>query len=104
MTKATGQIADVMPAKGDTLFTLSYEDRHMVVVTDTSRYKVQNLTVYDELASRLLRIKAKYPNVPDVGEIKIAAEDDVVFDKLVHVMDVCRTYGYAKIALAKLAQ
>ena len=103
MTLGTGSIANAVPDTGDTLYTLSYDNRRMIIVDNPKRFTVRNLTVYDELASRLLRIRSRYPNVPDQGEIRIAAEDDVVFDKLVHVMDVCRLYGYPKISLAKLA-
>lgn len=102
MTDAVGRIMAVKPRPRDTLYTLGV-DRRMIVVRPEDNYNVKNLTVYDELASRLLRISALYPGIPDVGEIKLVAEDDVVFDKLVHIMDVCRLAGYPKIALAKLA-
>jgi biopolymer transport protein ExbD len=103
VTNVAGRILEVVPHPGDTVYPLSLEDRRMHIVKPEEKYHVQQLTVYDELASRLIRIKAQYPMVPDRDEIKLVAEDDVVYDKLVHVMDVCRIFGFPKIALAKLS-
>lgn len=103
LTNVAGKIIEELPAVGDTVYVLSLSGRRSEVVVNPQNYTVREMTVYSELASRLLRIKAKYPDVPDQGEIKIVAEDDVVFDKLVHVMDICRDFGYPKISLAKLA-
>lgn len=103
VTNNSGKILDVLPNPGDTVYPLSLEDRRIHIVKPGEKYTLQQLTVYDELASRLMRVKAQYPMVPDRDEIKICAEDGVVYDKLVHVMDVCRLFGFPKIALAKLA-
>jgi len=103
VTNAAGRIIDALPQPGDTIYPLSLEDRRLHIVKADEKFKLQELTVYDELASRLIRIKAQYPMVPDRDEIKLVAEDDVVYDKLVHIMDVCRIFGFPKIALAKLA-
>ena len=103
LTDVTGKIIEELPAVDDTLYVLSLSNRRSEIVTNPQDYTVREMTVYSELASRLLRIKAKYPDVPDQGEIKIVAEDDVVYDKIIHVMDICRDFGYAKISLAKLA-
>jgi len=102
MCDGSGRILSSNPRPGDTLYTLGAE-RRMNVVKPDEKYAVLSLTVYDELASRLLRIRSQYPNMPDIGEIKLVASDDVVFDKLVHIMDVCRLAGFPKINLAKLA-
>ncbi|MBL8028812.1 MAG: biopolymer transporter ExbD [Fibrobacteres bacterium] len=99
-----GQIFDRLPKAGDTLYVLSLStNRRMEIVKDPSEYVLKELTLYEQLASRLLRIRGSYPDVPDAGEIKLVAEDDVVFDKIIHIMDVCRDFGFDKISLAKLA-
>ncbi|OGS37461.1 MAG: hypothetical protein A2293_11045 [Elusimicrobia bacterium RIFOXYB2_FULL_49_7] len=103
MTYASGLVANQLPNQGDTLYVLSMYNRRMEVVGNVSDYKLKEHTLYDQLASRLMVIKSKYPDVPDQGEIKIVAEDEVVFDKLIHVMDICREFGFPKISLAKLA-
>jgi len=104
MMYANGQIFDRIPSVGDTLYVLSLStNRRMEVVSNTSDYVLKELTLYEQLASRLLRIRGSYPDVPDAGEIKLVAEDDVVFDKIIHIMDVCRDFGFDKISLAKLA-
>jgi biopolymer transport protein ExbD len=104
MMYANGQIFDRIPNIGDTLYVLSLStNRRMEVVSNASDYVLKELTLYEQLASRLLRIRGSYPDVPDAGEIKLVAEDDVVFDKIIHIMDVCRDFGFDKISLAKLA-
>jgi biopolymer transport protein ExbD len=103
MTDVRGNIIAGMPNVGDTVYALSLEDRRPRVVKNQASYQLTPLSVYDELSSRLIKVRAQYPNVPDQGEIKIVGEDDVVFDKIVHVMDVCRLFGFPKISLAKLA-
>ena len=40
--------------------------------------------------------------MPDVDNIIILADDKVVFDKVIHVMDVAREAGFYNIQLAKL--
>jgi hypothetical protein len=104
MMYADGKIFDRQPVAGDTLYVLSLAaNRRMEVVGDPDEYVLKELTLYEQLASRLLRIRSSYPDVPDAGEIKIVAENDVVFDKIIHIMDVCRDFGFDKISLAKLA-
>ncbi len=104
MMYSNGAIFDRLPSVGDTLYVLSLAgNRRMEVVNNPNDYVLKELTLYDQLASRLLRIRGTYPDVPDAGEIKIVAEDDVVFDKIIHIMDVCRDFGFPKISLAKLA-
>lgn len=103
MANAERVIQNKLPRPGDTLFALSILNPYREVVRDPGDYHLGKLTAYDQLASRLIRIQSMYPNVPDPGEIKIIAEDDVMFDKIIHVMDVCRDFGYPKISLGKLA-
>jgi biopolymer transport protein ExbD len=88
---------------GDTLYSLTLSKPVMFVVKNLSDFESKPLSAYDQLASRLIRIKSTYYNMPDADEVKITAEDDVVFDKLIHVMDVCRDFGFPKISLAKVA-
>ncbi|MFH0920051.1 MAG: hypothetical protein V1913_06785 [Fibrobacterota bacterium] len=96
-------IQNKLPQAGDTLYALSILNPYREVVRNPGDYRLGKLTAYDQLASRLIRIQSMYPSVPDQGEIKIIAEDDVMFDKIIHVMDVCRDFGFPKISLGKLA-
>ncbi len=96
-------ILNALPKVGDTVFTLSLHNARMEVVRNPAEFALQRLSLYDQLAVRLLRVQAMYPDAPDLGEFKIVAEDEVMFDKIIHVMDVCRDFGYPKISLGKMA-
>ncbi|MFH1760905.1 MAG: hypothetical protein ABIA63_07370 [bacterium] len=103
------EIADSIK-EGDTLLVLTPEimnsstrTTELITPENIGEFTYGRLSAYDQLASRLMRIKAIYNMVQDSDEIKLIAEDDVVFDKVVHIMDVCRNYGYPKISLAKIA-
>ncbi|OGJ87517.1 MAG: hypothetical protein A2487_06100 [Candidatus Raymondbacteria bacterium RifOxyC12_full_50_8] len=103
LTNSAGAVLNQLPNVGDTVYVLNMLNRRMEIVRDPAEYFIKELTLYDELASRLMRIYSNYPNVPDAGEIKVVAEDDVVFDKIIHVMDICREFGFPKISIGKLA-
>jgi biopolymer transport protein ExbD len=109
MIQKSYKVADSLKV-GDTLFVLepgvmNPETRRTEIVTkeNIGEYTFGKLSAYDQLASRLMRIKARYNMVPDADQIRIVGEDDVVFDKVVHIMDICRLYGYPKISLGKIA-
>jgi biopolymer transport protein ExbD len=102
MVERGGKIIDRLN-DGDTLYSLSLSKPIMYVVKNRSDFELKKLSAYDQLASRLLRIKSTYYQMPDADEVKITAEDEVVFDKLIHVMDICRDFGFPKISLAKMA-
>jgi biopolymer transport protein ExbD len=80
-------------------------DQENTVKIDPTKYndaKVEFRSAYDELAIVLIDIHNKFIDMPDVDNIIILADDKVVFDKVIHVMDVAREAGFYNIQLAKL--
>ena len=88
-------------AMGDTVLLVS-TDRRPRVVRDPAAYDLRPLSAYDELRNRLLQIKEEYPEADDADRIIIAAENEVVYDKLVQVMDAAGIARFRKISICKL--
>lgn len=87
--------------KGDTLFTVS-EPSRMIVVKDNSRLQLRPLSAYNDLLKYLFKVKERYKGAEDINRITIAAEDKVLYDKLVQVMDKARQALYTDISIARL--
>jgi biopolymer transport protein ExbD len=88
---------------GDTIFALT-NPRMMMIVKDPSDYELQPESAYDELKNRLMKIKERYREAaPDDGsDIIIAAENAVIYDKIVQIMDASRAAEFPNISIAKL--
>jgi hypothetical protein len=86
---------------GDTLFALTTPKR-MVIVTNPSEYELKPLSVYDELKNRLMMVKERYKDADDADDIIIAAENEVMYDKIIQIMDAARTADFPNISIAKL--
>ena len=87
---------------GEQVFALPM--RQLEVVRSPGEYRVDSLRVYDRLAADLLKIKARYEGqgIEDENDIIIAAEDEVAYDKIVQIIDVCRATGFPNVSIAKL--
>lgn len=86
---------------GDTVYALS-NPRRMIVVSDPSEYELQPMSAYDELKNRLMKVKERYRDAEDADDIIIAAENQVIYDKIVQIMDAAREAEYPNISIAKL--
>jgi len=86
---------------GDTVFALT-NPRRRIIVTDPSKFKSKPLSAYDELKNRLMQVKERYREAVDNEDIIIAAENEVIFDKIVQIMDAARTAEFPNISIAKL--
>jgi biopolymer transport protein ExbD len=65
-------------------------------------FREDYLSGYDMLASTLISINDRFGDLPDAQNIIVLADDKIVFDKVINVMDVAREAGFFKIQLAKL--
>lgn len=100
LTNAAGfPVESVSP--GDTVYTTT-SPRRMVVVNNMAQFKQRPLSAYDELKNRLMKVKERYPDADDAEDIIIAAENEVIYDKIIQLMDTAREAGYPNIAIAKL--
>jgi biopolymer transport protein ExbD len=86
---------------GDTVYALT-NPRRMIVVKEPSNFKSRPLSAYDDLQNRLMKIKERYRDAEDSDDIIIAAENEVIYDKIVQIMDAARAAEYPNISIAKL--
>ncbi len=99
LTNVRGQLVTSL-AVGDTVYSIP--NRTKTIVRTLSKYKKVPLSAYDKLAVDLLLIKAKYKDMPDENNIIIAAEDEIAYDKIVQIIDVCRSVGFPNVSIAKM--
>lgn len=66
--------------------------------------KLERLSAYQELAKQLEQIHRLYSareDVPtDVDNVIILAQDDVIYDKIIQVMDAAKSAGYTNVSLS----
>ncbi len=86
---------------GDTLYALT-NPRRMVIVTDPAEFELKPLSVYDELKNRLMKIKERFKDADDADDVIIAAENQVMYDKIIQIMDAARSADFPNISIAKL--
>lgn len=86
---------------GDTVYALS-NPRRMIPVSNPSEFELRPLSAYDELKNRLMKIKERYREAEDGDNIIIAAENQVIYDKIIQIMDKARESEFPNISIAKL--
>lgn len=86
------------------LAAFALPERKKEVIRTLAGYNRKPLSAYDKLASDLLIIKAKYQGqgMPDESNIIIAAEDDIAYDKIIQIIDICRATGFPNVSIAKM--
>ncbi len=66
--------------------------------------KVTRLSAYQEISRQLEQVNQVYrlrePMPPDVDDVVILAEDDIIYDKVIQVMDAAKAAGYDRVALS----
>ena len=86
---------------GDTVYSVAVP-RRQIVVRDPGAFELKPLSAYDDLENRLMKIRERYNDAPDRDAIIIAAENGVIYDKIVQIMDKARGAQYPDISIAKL--
>jgi len=86
---------------GDTVFALT-NPRRRIIVSNPAEFESRPLSAYDELKNRLMKIKERYRDADDADDLIIAAENEVIFDKIVQIMDAARSAEFPNISIAKL--
>ncbi len=86
---------------GDTVYALT-NPRRMILVRNPAEYVKKPLSAYDELKNRLMKVKERFKDADDGEDIIIAAENEVMFDKIVQIMDAARSADFPNISIAKL--
>jgi len=86
---------------GDTVFALT-NPRRRIVVTNPADFESKPLSAYDELKNRLMKVKERYREAEDADDITIAAENEVIYDKIIQIMDAARNAEFPNIMISKL--
>jgi biopolymer transport protein ExbD len=86
---------------GDTVYALT-NPRRRIIVADPGKYESKPLSAYDELRNQLMKIKERFREAVDADDIIIAAENEVIYDKIVQIMDAARTAEFPNISIAKM--
>jgi len=86
---------------GDTVYALT-NPRRRIVVSNPADYESKPLSAYDELKNRLMKVKERYREAEDADDIIIAAENEVIYDKIIQIMDAARNAEFPNISIAKL--
>jgi biopolymer transport protein ExbD len=100
LTDAEG-VAKTQAKVGDTLYALT-NPRMMIVVRNPAEYELRPMSAYDELRNRLMKVKDRFREAEDANDIIIAAENEVLYDKIVQIMDAARLADFPNISIAKL--
>jgi len=86
---------------GQVVYTVT-NPRMMVTVKNPADFDLRPMSAYDELKNRLMKVKERYQDAADADDIIIAAGNQVIYDKIVQIMDVARSADYPNISIAKL--
>lgn len=86
---------------GDTVFALT-NPRRRIIVSNPAEFVSKHLSAYDELQNRLMKVKERYREAEDGEDIIIAAENMVIYDKIVQIMDKAKASEFPNISIAKL--
>jgi biopolymer transport protein ExbD len=66
--------------------------------------KVEKLSAYQEVAKTLEKIHTLYsqrdPLPADVDDVVILADENVIYDKVIQMMDACKSAGFDRVALS----
>jgi biopolymer transport protein ExbD len=100
ITDANGD-AVIAVQPGQIVYTVT-NPRMMVTVKNPDDFVLKPMSAYDELKNRLMKVKERYQDAEDANDIIIAAGNQVIYDKIVQIMDVARSADYPNISIAKL--
>jgi biopolymer transport protein ExbD len=100
VTNADGNAVKSVSA-GDTVFALT-NPRRRIIVSNPAEFTSKPLSAYDELKNRLMKLKERYRDAEDADDLIIAAENEVIYDKIVQIMDAARNAEFPNISIAKL--
>jgi biopolymer transport protein ExbD len=101
LTNVDGNAVGVNVNVGDTVYALT-NPRRLIVVTNPADFQKKPLSAYDELKNRLMKLKERYRDAADADDLIIAAENEVIYDKIVQIMDAAREAEFPNISIAKL--
>lgn len=87
---------------GKIVSTLALNSGRKVNPKLISEAKAESLSAYDVLARILGEMHEKFAEMEDGDKVILLSDDDVVYDKVIAVMDVAREAGFFQVQLAKM--
>ncbi len=98
----TTRMSPVSEADADKTEDEEVVTRRKITIQNPADFEQRDLSAYDLMKSMLVQVRDRYPDAEDRNDLIIAAEDQMVYDKIVQLMDVGRTANLKNISIAKL--
>jgi len=76
--------------------------RRRITIEDLSHFELREVSAYDYLKSLLVQIRERFQDAVDRDDLIIAAENHIIYDKVVQIMDVARSANLPNISIARL--
>ncbi|MDQ3000036.1 MAG: biopolymer transporter ExbD [Fibrobacterota bacterium] len=93
-----------LPAVGELYRVVGDETLRRMDARNLPFCKLEKLSAYQEVAKTLEKIHTLYsqkdPLPPDVDDVVILADEEVVYDKIIQMMDACKSAGFDRVALS----
>jgi biopolymer transport protein ExbD len=93
-----------VPAPGDLYRVIGDETIRKMDAKTAAFCKVDKLSAYMEVARTLEKIHMLYstrdPLPADVDDVVILADEDIIYDKVIQMMDACKSAGFDRVALS----
>lgn len=93
-----------VPAPGEVFRIVGDETIRKMDAKTAVFCKVEKLSAYQEVARTLEKIHMLYstrdPLPADVDDVVILADEDIIYDKVIQMMDACKAAGFDRVALS----
>jgi len=76
-------------------------NRRLITIENIDDFEQRPVSAYDLLKSLLVQIRERFPDVEDRDDVIIAADDHIIYDKIIQVMDVARSANLTNISIAR---
>ncbi len=106
MVDTAGEFYDRLPAPGEKYSIVGSSMLRTMNARDNTSTKLEKLSAYSSIARDLwliMKQAEKRENPPDdLDTIIILANNRIIYDKIIHVMDAAKYAGFSKISLSLL--
>jgi hypothetical protein len=102
LTRFSSSVLAEREGSADEDDTTEIDARVLKEIGDVSDYELRDVSAYDLLKSLLVQIRERYKDVEDRNDLIIAAENQIIYDKIIQIMDVARGSNLPNISIAKL--
>jgi biopolymer transport protein ExbD len=104
MLDTAGHWWSVIPPVGALYRVVGDEKVQKMDPRSQSFCRLEKLSAYQEVAKTLESIHMLYsqrdPLPPDVDDVVILADENVIYDKVIQMMDACKSAGFDRVALS----